>query len=137
VSTSPREELLKFALGYMVSKNHSVERYIKYAKLIRSQVELIQKIENRPIAVSDWIQMAIELGRQALVREIGAKRIAESIYPLVDGSGQLKPYVSFPAGPATNLLLGFTGTYNSLTNRERRFLVQIISELQNLHRKNH
>lgn len=79
---SPREELLKFALGYMVSKNHSVERYIKYAKLIRSQVELIQNIENRPIAVSDWIQMAIELGRQALVKKLERSELQKAYIPL-------------------------------------------------------
>lgn len=137
MSVSPREQLIKFALGYMLSKNKSVERYIKYAKLITSQVELIEKIEKRPLTVGDWVHMAIELGRLALVKDIGAKRIAESIYPLVDGSGQLKRYVGIPAGPATNFLLGLTGTYNMLSNQERNLLVKIIGELQSLYLKNH
>lgn len=121
----------------MVSKNRSVERYIKYAKLIKSQIEIIEEVDNRSLAVSDWINMAIELGRQALVRDIGAKRIAESIYPLVDGSGQLERYVKIPAGPATHFLLGLTGTYDMLSDQERNFLVKIIGELQSMIRNNH
>lgn len=134
---SPKEELINMALGYLVSRNKSSERYVKYVKLIKSQIGLIRKVEGRSLSINDWVLMAIELGRQALVRDIGAKRIAESIYPLVDGSGQLDKFAKYPSWLATNLLLSLTKSDDMISQMEKRFLAQVINELQNLHRKNH
>ncbi|MAO66055.1 MAG: hypothetical protein CL666_13755 [Balneola sp.] len=134
---SPREDLLKLMLGYMLSENSSTDWYLKYARRIKSQIELIQEIENRKISKDDWLNMAIELGRTALVKDIGAKRIAKSIYPLVDGSGQSSNIASISPVVATHILLSICSAHEKLTETEKKFLVKIVEELQNLHPKNH
>ncbi|WP_322576339.1 hypothetical protein [Fodinibius sp.] len=111
----------------------SAARYVKYARAVQTQVEIIRKVENRTLTLSDWINMAIELGRRALERDIGARRIAESIYPLVDGSGQFSSYAKISAGAATHLLLLWSGTFGTLRPEEKALLVDVIAELQKLY----
>ncbi|MAO65685.1 MAG: hypothetical protein CL666_11865 [Balneola sp.] len=117
----------------MNADSPSTSRYINYIRTIQNQIQIIEKMENRSLNVGDWIKMAIELGRQALKRDIGPKRIAESIYPLVDGSGQFSSYAKISAGAATHLLLIWTGTIRSIRPEERVLLVDVIAELQKLY----
>ncbi|MEX2604516.1 MAG: hypothetical protein WD361_09940 [Gracilimonas sp.] len=111
----------------------SAARYVKYVRAVQTQVEIIRKVENRTLTLADWINMAIELGRRALERDIGARRIAESIYPLVDGSGQFSDYAKISAGAATHLLLLWSGTFRTLRPEEKALLVDVIAELQKLY----
>ena len=128
----PYQKLIQFALDFMSADSPSAARYMKYARAVQTQIGIIQGLENRSLGAKDWINIAIELGRQALERDIGAKRIAESIYPLVDGSGQFSTYAGLSASAATNLLLIWSGTF-SLRPEEKALLVDVIAELQKLH----
>jgi hypothetical protein len=128
----PYQKLIQAALDFMAIDSPSAARYITYVRAIQSQIGIIQGIENRPLTAKDWISIAIELGRRALERDIGAKRIAESIYPLVDGSGQFSNYSGISASAATNLLLIWSGTF-SLRPEEKALLVDVIAELQKLY----
>lgn len=128
----PYQKLIQFALDFMAVDSPSVARYLKYVRAVQSQIGIIQGLENRSLGAKDWMNMAIELGRQALERDIGAKRIAESIYPLVDGSGQFSTYAGISASAATNLLLVWTQTF-SLRPEEKALLVDVIAELQKLY----
>ncbi|MDZ7660459.1 MAG: hypothetical protein U5J89_14365 [Fodinibius sp.] len=127
------KNLIQSALDFMSLDSPSAARYVKYARAVQTQVEIIRKVENRTLTLSDWINMAIELGRRALERDIGARRIAESIYPLVDGSGQFSSYAKISAGAATHLLLLWSGTFGTLRPEEKALLVDVIAELQKLY----
>ena len=79
--------------------------------------------------------MAITLGTQALADDIGARQIAESIYPILDGSGQhLARYATLPAESATSFLLWATGLSKTIDPTMTNLLVQVVSELQALSR---
>lgn len=127
-ATSPRHlTLLKMALEYLGDQDSNFSRY---AKRIKSQLALLQS-RGRPLTTQDWVQMAKILSIEAISRDIGAKRIAKSIYPLVDGLGQYAPALTFiPAPFACNQLLSFTGT--EVSPQIRRLLTEVILELQKL-----
>lgn len=115
------------ALEYLGDQDSNFSRY---AKRIKSQVALLQS-RGRPLTTQDWVQMAKILSIEAIGRDIGAERIAKSIYPLVDGLGQYAPALSFiPAPFACNQLLNFTGT--EVSPQIRRLLTDVIFELQKL-----
>ncbi|WP_040517221.1 hypothetical protein [Gracilimonas tropica] len=129
----PYMNLIRSALDFMNVDAPSTSRYISYVRTVQNQIQIIEKMEKRALTVADWIKIAIELGRQALERDIGPKRIAESIYPLMDGSGQFSSYAKLSAGAATHLLLIWTGTFRSIRPEERMLLVDVIAELQKLY----
>ena len=115
------------ALEYLGDQDSNFSRY---AKRIKSQMALLQS-HGRPLTTQDWVQMAKILSIEAISRDIGAQRIAKSIYPLVDGLGQYAPALSYiPAPFATNQLLSFTGT--EVSPQIRRLLTDVIIELQKL-----
>lgn len=127
------QNLLQSALEFMTIDSPSSARYVNYMRTIQTQIEIIKKVENRSFTVADWVNMAIELGRQALERDIGARRIAESIYPFVDGSRQFSDYAKISAGAATHLLLLWSGTFRALRREEKKLLVDVVAELQKLY----
>jgi hypothetical protein len=129
----PYMNLIQSALDFINVDSPSTSRYIAYARAVQNQIQIIEKMEKRSLTIADWVQMAIELGRRALERDIGAKRIAESIYPLVDGSGQFSSYAKLSASAATHLLLIWTGTIRSIRPEERTLLIDVIAELQKLY----
>jgi hypothetical protein len=84
-----------------------------------------------PITMADWVRMAKILSMEAISRDIGAERIAKTIYPLVDGLGQYANTLCYiPAPFACNQLLSITCT--SVSPQVRRLLTDVISELQKL-----
>ncbi len=104
--------------------------YACYAKRITSQLALMQQGGN-PITMADWVRMAKILSVEAISRDIGAERIAKTIYPLVDGLGQHANTLCYiPAPFACNQLLSFTST--SVSPQVRRLLTDVIAELQKL-----
>lgn len=128
-----RFELLKMAITYMAKRDKSAGRYLEYAERIRNQVAIIEAQEGRALQTSDWMGMAKTLGMQALQQDIGARQIAESIYPLLDGSRhKLAQYANLPAGSATNLLLWATGMSHKIDPQVKDLLIQTIGELQNM-----
>lgn len=128
-----RLDLLLMAVSFMTKKEKNRSLYLKYAKQVHSQIAIIEQIERRPLQMADWLHMATTLGKQALKQDIGARQIAESIYPVLDGSGQhLAKYAYIPAGPATSFLLKRTGLSASLDPELTDLLVRIIAELQRL-----
>ena len=134
-----RFDLLAMAISFMAKKNKNRNLYIKYAQQVHNQIAIIEQIERRPMQKGDWLHMAMTLGKQALKQDIGARQIAESIYPVLDGSGQhLAKYAYVPAGPATSFLLKRTGLSNKIDPELTELLVRIISELQtiSLHSRN-
>jgi hypothetical protein len=119
--------LLKMALEYLGDQNGQAGTY---AKRIKSQVELIQA-GNDSITTNDWVKMAKVLSYEAIQRDIGAERIAETIYPLLDGSGQYLRGLSYiPASFATDKLLKFAGV--SVSPEIKRLLIDVVSELQKM-----
>jgi hypothetical protein len=128
-----RFDLLLMAISFMTKKEKTRNLYLKYAKQVHSQIALIEHTEGRPLQMADWLHMAMTLGKQALKQDIGARQIAESIYPVLDGSGQhLARYAYIPAGPATSFLLKRTGLSASLDPELTDLLVRIIAELQRI-----
>lgn len=131
--STQRFELLKMAIRFMAGRNKNTSTYIEYAERVRSQVAIIETEEGRKLQMADWLEMAKTLGMQALQRDIGARQIAESIYPLVDGSRQhLARYANVPAGPATQLLLWATGMSSKIDPQLKALLIQIVGELQKM-----
>ncbi|MEX2437773.1 MAG: hypothetical protein WD449_00805 [Candidatus Babeliales bacterium] len=119
--------LLKMALEYLGDQNG---RLSDYAKRVQSQVVLLQS-QGSQLHTDDWVKMAKILTVEAVSRDIGAERIAETIYPLVDGSGQyVKALAYIPAPFATNQLLQFTGV--SLESDVKQLLTKVISQLQRM-----
>lgn len=119
--------LLKMALEYLGDSGSSFSRY---AKRVKSQVSLLQS-QGRPLGTAEWVQMAKILSVEAISRDIGAERIAKTVYPLVDGLGQYAVAVShIPAPFATNQLLALTGSY--VSPQLRRLLTDVIAELQKM-----
>ena len=127
-----RFDLLAMAMSFMAEKNKR-NLYLKYAQQVHNQIAIIEQIEKRPMQKSDWLQMAMTLGKQALKQDIGARQIAESIYPILDGSGQhLANYANIPAESATKFLLWYTGLSKKIEPDLANLLVQIIAELQKI-----
>ena len=128
-----RLDLLLMAISFMAKKNKNRDLYIKYAQQVHNQIAIIEQVEQRPMQKGDWLQMAMTLGKQALKQDIGARQIAESIYPILDGSGQhLANYANIPAESATKFLLWYTGLSKKIDPDLARLLVQIIAELQKI-----
>ena len=122
-----RFDLLSLAISFMAEKNKNRNLYIKYAQQVHNQIAIIEQVEQRPMQKGDWLQMAMTLGKQALKQDIGARQIAESIYPVLDGSGQhLAKYAYVPAGPATSFLLKRTGLSNKIDTDLTDLLIQIV-----------
>jgi hypothetical protein len=131
--STQRFELLKMAIHFMAGRNKNSSKYIEYAERVRNQVAIIEAEEGRKLQTADWLGMAKTLGMQALQKDIGARQIAESIYPLLDGSRQhLAKYANVPAGSATQLLLWATGMNSKLDPQLKTLLVQIVGELQKM-----
>ena len=123
--------LLKMALEYLADRPCG---YACYAKRIKSQLALLQA-GGQPITAADWVRMAKILSVEAISRDIGAERIAKTIYPLVDGLGQHANTLCYiPAPFACNQLLSFTGT--NVSPQVRRLLTDVIAELQKLVKAN-
>ena len=119
--------LLKMALEYLGDQPKS---YARYAKRIKSQLALMQSCR-RPITINDWTRMAKLLSEEAISRDIGAERIAKTIYPLVDGLGQhARTLCYIPAPFACQQLLRLTGM--RVSNQIKALLTEIIIELQEL-----
>ena len=119
--------LLKMALEYLGDRPES---YARYAKRIKSQLALLQSC-GRPITINDWTRMAKLLSEEAISRDIGAERIAKTIYPLVDGLGQHATTLCYiPAPFACRQLLHFTGI--SVSTQIKTLLTEVIIELQKL-----
>ena len=119
--------LLKMALEFLADQPRG---YACYAKRVTSQLALMQQ-GGQPITAADWAMMAKILSTEAISRDIGAERIAKTIYPLVDGLGQHATTLCYiPAHLACSQLLSFTGT--SVSPQVRRLLTDVISELQKL-----
>jgi hypothetical protein len=119
--------LLKMALQYLAGRHSN---YSRYAGRINSQLDLLQST-GQPVTTKDWVVMAKILSTEAISRDIGAQRIAKTIYPLVDGLGQYANTLCYiPAPFACNQLLSFTCT--SVSPQVRRLLTDVISELQKL-----
>ncbi|WP_440999799.1 hypothetical protein [Fodinibius sp. SL11] len=119
--------LLKMALEYL---GDHPQPYGRYAKRIKSQLALMQSY-GRPITIQDWTRMAKLLSEEAISRDIGAERIAKTIYPLVDGLGQHATTLCYiPAHLACQQLLRFTGI--SVSNQIKALLTEVIIELQKL-----
>jgi len=135
-SSSPqRDKLLDLAIAFMGTPHKSQPLYLKYARLVRHQIAMIEQAEGRRLQKKDWMDMAITLGTQALADDIGARQIAESIYPILDGSGQhLARYATLPAESATSFLLWATGLSKTIDPTMTNLLVQVVSELQALSR---
>jgi|SRR6056297_1116940 len=128
-----RLDLLLMAISFMAKKNKNRDLYIKYAQQVHNQIAIIEQIEKRPMQKGDWLQLAMTLSKQALKQDIGARQIAESIYPILDGSGQhLANYANIPAESATKFLLWYTGLSKKIDPDLARLLVQIIAELQKI-----
>ena len=133
-----RDNLLKLALAFMGNSNKTRPLYLKYARLVHHQIAMIEQADGRRLQKKDWMDMAITLGTQALADDIGARQIAETIYPILDRSGQhLARYAHLPAESATSTLLWITGLSKSLDPRMTRLMVQVIGELQELIRSAH
>lgn len=131
--STQRFELLKMAISFMAGRNKNTSKYIEYAERVRNQVAIIETEEGRKLQTADWMGMAKTLGMQALQKDIGARQIAESIYPLLDGSRQhLAKYANVPAGSATQLLLWATGMNSKLDPQLKTLLIQIVGELQKM-----
>jgi hypothetical protein len=129
--TSGQLTLLKMALEYLADRPCG---YACYAKRIKTQVALMQA-GGQPITTADWVRMAKILSVEAISRDIGAQRIAKTIYPLVDGLGQYAVAAThIPAPFACNQLLSCTGT--SVSPQVRRLLTAVIAELQKLVKAN-
>ena len=123
--------LLKMALQYLAGRRSN---YSRYAGRISSQLDLLQST-GQPVTTKDWVVMAKILSTEAISRDIGAERIAKSIYPLVDGLGQYANTLCYiPAPFACSQLLSFTGT--SVSPQVRRLLIDVIIELQKLVKTN-
>ncbi|MDZ7659470.1 hypothetical protein [Fodinibius sp.] len=119
--------LLKMALEYLGDRP---EPYGRYAKRIKSQLALMQSY-GRPITISDWTRMAQLLSEEAISRDIGAERIAKTIYPLVDGLGQHANTLAYiPAPFACQQLLRLTGM--NVSNQVKMLLTEVIIQLQKL-----
>ena len=119
--------LLKMALEYLGDRPES---YARYAKRIKSQLALLQSY-GRPITMSDWTRMAKLLSEEAISRDIGAERIAKTIYPLVDGLGQhARTLCYIPAPFACQQLLRLTRV--NASTQIRQLLTQVIIQLQKL-----
>jgi len=128
-----RDALLNLALSFMGSTQRSRSIYEKYTKLVRHQIAIIEQTEGRRLQKKDWMDLAIELGTQALADDIGARQIAESIYPVLDRSGQsLARYAHMPAESATSFLLWITGLSKTIDPKLTTLLAQVIGELQAL-----
>lgn len=128
-----RFDLLSMAISFMAEKNKNRNLYIKYAQQVHNQIAIIEQVEQRPMQKGDWLQMAMTLGKQALKQDIGARQVAESIYPILDGSGQhLANYANIPAESATKFLLWYTGLSKKIEPDLIDLLVQIVSELQKI-----
>ena len=127
-----RFDLLSMAMSFMAEKNKR-NLYLKYAQRVHNQIAIIEQIERRPMQMGDWLQMAMTLGKQALQQDIGARQIAESIYPILDGSGQhLAKYANIPAESATKLLLWYTGLSKKIEPDLTALLIQVVAELQKI-----
>ncbi|TYP93534.1 hypothetical protein LX73_1240 [Fodinibius salinus] len=119
--------LLKMALEYLGDRPES---YARYAKRIKSQLALLQSC-GRPITINDWTRMAKLLSEEAISRDIGAERIAKTIYPLVDGLGQHARTLAYiPAPFACQQLLRLTRI--NASTQIRQLLTQVIIQLQKL-----
>ena len=126
-----RLDLLLMAISFMAKKNKNRDLYIKYAQQVHNQIAIIEQIEKRPMQKGDWLQLAMTLSKQALKQDIGARQIAESIYPILDGSGQhLANYANIPAESATKFLLWYTGLSKKIDPDLARLLVQIIADFK-------
>ncbi|MEX2352226.1 MAG: hypothetical protein WD529_07315, partial [Balneolaceae bacterium] len=91
-------------------------------------ISLMRK-EGQLLKMADWVKMAKILSVEALRRDVGAKRIAESIYPLVDGSRQPVASLAYVSADfATSKLLQLTGV--KVEPDIKKLLSQVIHELQ-------
>ena len=124
--TDDQITLLKMVLDYLGDQN---SRLSTYSQRVASQISLLQG-QGNSLQAGDWIQMAQILSVEALRRDIGARRIAESIYPLVDGSERLTPLAYIPAPFATKQLLKFSGL--TVSRQIEQLLQGVISELQTM-----
>jgi hypothetical protein len=128
-----RFDLLAMAISFMAEKNKTRQLYSKYAQQVRDQVAIIEQVEQRPMRKDDWLLLAKTLGKQALRQDISARQIAESIYPILDGSGQyLASYATIPAGPAATFLLWKTGLSKKIDPELTGLLIRVIGELQKI-----
>ncbi|MDZ7692059.1 MAG: hypothetical protein U5K69_13165 [Balneolaceae bacterium] len=119
--------LLKMALEYLADRPCG---YACYAKRIKGQLALMQA-GGDPITAADWARMAKILSIEAISRDIGAKQIAKTVYPLVDGLGQYANGLTYiPAHLATTQLLRITGT--NVSGQVKTLLTEVIIELQKL-----
>ncbi len=119
------------ALAYLADRSSD---FSVYATRITTQLALLQS-RGRPLTTGDWVGMAKILSMEAISRNIGAERIAKSIYPLVDGLGQYATTLSYiPAPFACQQLLSLTGTQAS--PQVRRLMTDVIAELQQLVKAN-
>lgn len=131
-----RETLLDLALSFMGTTQRSQSLREKYIRLVRHQIAIIEQTEGRRLQKKDWMDLAITLGKQALADDIGARQIAESIYPILDRSGQsLATYAALPAESATSFLLWVTGLSTTIDPKMTTLLVQVVGELQALSRQ--
>lgn len=82
----------------------------EYARRVKGQIDLMHQ-SGEPLDTRDWVTMAKVLSSQALSRDIGTRRIAEAIYPLImDANRQfMTPIAYIPAPYATGKLLNFAG----------------------------
>ncbi len=119
--------LLNMALEYLGDRSSD---FSVYAKRITSQLTLLQS-RGRPLTTGDWVGMAKILSMEAISRDIGAERIAKTVYPLVDGLGQYATTLSYiPAPFACQQLLSLSGT--QVSPQVRRLMTDVIVQLQTL-----
>ena len=124
---SPEQmRLLKTALQYLAGQNGHLATY---AQRVKEQVEIVQDEGGGRITQTEWARMAKILSIQAIDRDIGAKRIAERIYPLMDGSWQYANKLAyFPASIAVHQLLALANV--QVSQQVRKLLTDVIKELQ-------
>lgn len=125
--SSGQQTLLDMALDYMSRQNGSLA---VHATRLEGQISLMRK-EGQLLKMADWVKMAKILSVEALRRDVGAKRIAESIYPLVDGSRQPVASLAYVSADfATTKLLQLTGV--KVEPDIKKLLIQVIHELQTM-----
>jgi hypothetical protein len=126
---SPQQiRLLKTALQYLAGQNGHLATY---AQRLKEQVEIVQAEAGGTIPQAEWVRMAKILSIQAIDSDIGAKRIAERIYPLVDGSWQYANKLAYiPASFAVNQLLALANV--EVSQQVRTLLTDVVKELQKM-----
>ena len=126
--TANQLTLIKMALEYLSGQNGTPA---EYARRVKGQIDLMHN-SGEPPKTQDWVTMAKVLSSQALSRDIGPRRIADAIYPLImDANRQfMTPIAYIPAPYATNKLLSFTGI--KVEPEIKTLLVGVIKELQGM-----